>query len=120
MAQFTPEQIAEIERSIHVHVGVQAVQFGQILEEGRGQVEEARTLLGTHNQELHASADRVTSLVENLNAKEAALAQLTKGILDFAMQQDAQALDVSAKAAAQSAGLERLTCQIDEALTKIE
>ena len=120
MAQFTLEQLAEIERRIQVHVGVQAVQFGQILADGRAQVEEARAFLGTHDQELHANADRVTNLVEQLNAKEGALAQLTKGISDFATQQEAQALDVGAKAAAQSAGLERLTRQNEAAMTKLD
>ena len=55
-----------------------------------------------------------------MNAKEKELAQLTQGITDFAKNQDAQALDVSEKAAAQSAGLELLTRQTEEALTKLD
>ena len=77
MAQFTVEQIAEIERRIQVHGGVQAVQFNTILADGRAQVEEARAIfathqqgLATHEQELHAIARRVSDLVDQLNAKE--------------------------------------------------
>ena len=40
-AAFSVEEIAEIERRINVHVGVQSAQFGGILESGAAQVEEA-------------------------------------------------------------------------------
>ena len=113
MANFTDEQIAEIERRISVHVGVQSEQFGGFLRDGAVQVEETRAILGTHNQELHDNADRVTRLVAQVNEKEAELAQLTQSIKDFATKQDAQAVDVSEKAAVQSAGLERLTRQTE-------
>ena len=95
MASFTDEQIAEIERTNSVHVGVQSEQFGGFLRDGAVQVEEIRALLGTHSQELQDNADRVTRLVAQVNEKEAELAQLTQGIKDFATKQDAQTSSAS-------------------------
>jgi hypothetical protein len=134
MAQFTLEQLAEIERRIAVQVGVQSTQFGSILQDGRAQVEEARSLLSTHvqsiashEQELHNNADRVSGLVEQLNAKEAQLSQLNAGVTAFAAQQAALAVTAAekasqqdAQAAEQAAGLERLTRQTEDALTKLD
>ena len=48
-ATFTVEQIAEIERRISVHVGVQSVEFGGFLSQGAAQVAEARALLVRHD-----------------------------------------------------------------------
>ena len=134
MAQFTIEQIAEIERRIAVFGAVQATQLNAVLTDWRAQVEEARALLAahaetiqTHNDELHRSSDRVTELVTQLNAKESQLSQLNSGVTAFAAQQAALAVTAAekasqqdAQAAEQAAGLERLTRQTEEALTKLD
>ena len=70
-AAFTAEQIAEIERRISVHVGVQSAGFGRFLPRGASQVDEARVLLAEHNAELHRSSDRISEFVTIVNAKSA-------------------------------------------------
>ena len=87
MATFTVEQIAEIERRITFHVGVQSAKFGGFLERGAAQVEEARILLAEHNAELHRSSDRITALVVTSNEKSAELTKLAEDISAFASQQ---------------------------------
>ena len=88
MANFTDEQIAEIERRISVHMGILSAQFGQFLASGQAQVEEARALLATHNAQLHRSSDRISALVEQVNTKEIELKKLTEDMGGFATQQN--------------------------------
>ena len=92
-AIFSDAQVAGIERRIQVFGSLQNVQLNTILEDGRRQVDEARSILATHQSgfathetELHRNATRVNNLVEELNAKEAQLNQLTKGVTEFAAQ----------------------------------
>ena len=119
-AAFTVDQIAEIERRITVHVGVQTAEFGGFLQHGAAQVEEARVLLAEHNAELHRSSDRISALVTTVNEKSAELTKLTEDISAFASQQKLTLDQFEAKAVEQSAPLERLTLKTEDALVKLE
>ena len=66
----------------------------------------ARALLATHDTELHRSADRISELVQQVNAKEIELKKLTDDMGGFSAQQNAQLAALEAKSNVQSASIE--------------
>ena len=67
MAQFTAEQREYIENTISIAIGKMEEKVGSILGQGEAMQNTIRGIVEKHNAELHASADRVTGLVEQAN-----------------------------------------------------
>ena len=75
-AAFTPEQIQAIETRIQVHVGMKSEASGQLMQQGKAQVDALTEQMATHEAELHRSADAARALVEFENKKSAMIEQL--------------------------------------------
>ena len=67
----SPEQLAQVETLIKSCHDNLSQTFGQYLQQGQQQVAQVQGIIDTHNTELHASANRVTAVVEIVNAKYA-------------------------------------------------
>ena len=65
MANFTPEQVEYIEKTIALAIGRQSEQIGTLMTEDKAQQDEMRALIVKHNQEVHGNANRVSALVDN-------------------------------------------------------
>ena len=64
MAQFTAEQREYIENTISIAIGKMEEKVGSILGQGEAMQNTIQGIVEKHHAELHASADRVTGLVD--------------------------------------------------------
>ena len=67
MAQFTAEQREYIESTINIAIGKMEEKVNAILGQGEAMQITIQGIVEKHNAELHASADRVTGLVDQAN-----------------------------------------------------
>ena len=124
---FTKDQQDEIERHIGLAIEIQSTNFGKLMASGKEQADAMVATIASHNEELHRNADSVRALVNEANAKSAAiessmtriaeaegrLATLTSGIEAFAVTQD-QAIQIH------TAKLGQLTADTAAALQGID
>ena len=82
MAQFTAEQREYIESTINIAIGKMEEKVGSILVQGEAMQKTLQGIVEKHNAELHASADRVTGLVDKANAANEKLEGSTARIDD--------------------------------------
>ena len=98
---FTKEQQDEIERRITTAIGIQSDTFGKLMNSCQEQATEMKSVIEIHNQELHQSSDSVRRLVEEQEAKAAAIVSSMARIAEAETRLASVAADIEVFAATQ-------------------